>query len=220
MVQSQKGLCQPPAPLPPQALRLWAPCELEGGENSSAVGSRQTNGVTALASPPYSGLRSRYSEPHQPGPLRYLVSFQQGSSFADPTQRGFLPLATERTLPETTRRHPRSLFFTGGTFKTCDGFPFQGGREFSASVALVCNEFRHISQGGGWLFKRCWVAGRTMSPQHPSTKPGEVWLSLKDAGSDKGSPGCLTASGSLFPGELLWGLGGPCFKDFHTVGWS
>lgn len=39
-----------------------------------------------------------------------------------------------------------------------------------------------------------------MSPQHPSAKPGEVWLSLKDAGSDKGRPDSLTTSWLLLPG--------------------
>lgn len=60
-----------------------------------------------------------------------------------------------------------------------------------------------------------------MSPQHPSAKPGEVWLSLKDAGSGKGRPGCLTASQSEFAGAgECWGALGSCFKASPRVGCS
>ena len=182
VVYSQEGLCQPPAPLLPRAPRLWTP---RTGGNPRAAGSRQTWGVTAPASPALPGLESRsfWSPPGRPPetlilPTRSLVHWLR-----------LKWLSLYHGPPEELQDNfqtTKFLFFPcGESPPPRDKGNFQLSRPLSALSSCI------FSQGGGGLSKRCWVAERRMSPQHPSAKPGEVWLSLKDAGSDKGRLGCL-----------------------------
>lgn len=70
VVYSQEGLCQPPAPLPPRAPRLWT---LRAGGNPRAAGSMQTWGVAAPASPALPGLESRSFWSPLVGPPETLI---------------------------------------------------------------------------------------------------------------------------------------------------
>ena len=194
----------PPATCP-QAVNSARRRKPEGSWQHADVGSRCTR-FSSLA-------RARVQvllKPTGRAPWDTHPSNEVSCSLTLPEAAIFLPRATRRTSGQLADNQVL-IFPLRWIPPPRDKGNFQLSRPSSALSSCI------FSQGGGGLSKRCWVAGRRMSPQHPSAKPGEVWLSLKDAGSDKGSLGCL----SLWAGVVfLWGASGPCFNASRRVDWS
>lgn len=126
-----------PEPKGPVPTSRPPPATRPGGCELRAAGSRQTGESLLLLPHPCQGSSPGPSEAHWPGLLRH-PSFQRGPSFTNSTWRGYLSTSGNPKNFRTTCIHPRSLLFT------CNEFPSQGEREFSASVALVCSKFMHI----------------------------------------------------------------------------